>query len=102
MAKGRVMVVRYSQLHADPAALIARIWAHWGVALSANDIAAGVRAGSRQSMTERLDPVWNEAVVSDPAARAKARLADEDRVLLWSIMARHLRYSLWPGRYPLA
>ena len=102
MAKGRVMVVRYSQLHADPAALIARIWAHWGVALSADDIAAGVRAGSRQSMTERLDPVWNEAVVSDPAARAKARLADEDRVLLWSIMARHLRYSLWPGRYPLA
>ena len=28
----RVMVVRYSQLQSDPAAVVERVWAHWGVA----------------------------------------------------------------------
>ena len=96
MAPRQVMVVRYSQLQSDPAAVIERIWSHWGVDLDRAAIAAGVEAGRRQHMIERLDPTWDEAVVSDPAARAQARLSPEDRALLWRIMAEHLRYSLWP------
>jgi hypothetical protein len=95
-APDQVLVVRYEQLHSDPAGLIRRIWAHWGVALTAESVAAGVEAGSRRRMVERLDPNWNEAVVSDPVARAKGRLSPEDRALVWRLLARHLRYSLWP------
>ena len=96
MASNDVLVVRYEQLHSDPGALIARIWAHWGVELRAEDVAAGVRAGSREAMFERLDPASNEVVMPEPDVRAKGRLAPEDRALLWRILARHLRYSLWP------
>lgn len=95
-APDEVLVVRYEQLHSDPAAQIRRIWAHWGVALSDEAVAAGVEAGSRRRMVERLDPQWNEAVVSDPAARARGRLSPEDRALVWRLLARHLRHSLWP------
>jgi hypothetical protein len=96
MAPEQVLVVRYEQLHSDPGALIARIWAHWGVALTAEDVAAGVRAGSRALMTERLDPASTEVVMPDPAIRANGRLSPEDRALLWRILAAHLRYTLWP------
>ncbi len=98
----QVLVVRYEQLHSDPAALIRRIWSHWGVQLSAEAVAAGVQAGSRQSMAQRMDPVWNEATVSDPEARAKIRLSPEDRAFIWVQLARHLRHSLWPTSDPVA
>ena len=96
MAPEKVLVVRYEQLHGDPGALIARIWAHWGVTLSAEDIAAGVRAGSREAMVGRLDPASAEVVMPEPALRAQVRLSPEDRALLWRTLARHLRHTLWP------
>ncbi|HUO22297.1 MAG TPA: sulfotransferase domain-containing protein [Caulobacteraceae bacterium] len=91
-----VLIVRYEQLQSDPADVIRRVWAHWGVRLSAADVAAGVEAGSRQSMTARMDPVWNEATVSDPQARAKGRLSPWDRAFLWRRLAKHMHYTLWP------
>jgi hypothetical protein len=96
MAPRDVLIVRYEQLHSDPATLIRRIWAHWGVDLTDADVAVGVQAGSRQTMIQRLDPVWNEAVVSDPQARAQGRLSPEDRAVVWRFLAAHLRHSLWP------
>ena len=99
-----VLIVRYEQLHSDPSDVIRRVWAHWGVALSEADVAAGVEAGKRQNMVQRLDPNWNEAVVSDPKARADGRLSAEDRAFLWRTLARHMHYTLWPtprdGREP--
>ncbi|HVY33575.1 MAG TPA: hypothetical protein VG960_04055 [Caulobacteraceae bacterium] len=96
MAPDDVLVVRYEQLHSDPGPLLARIWAHWGVALTEADIAAGVAAGRRETMFDRLDPASTEVVMPDAAVRARGRLSPEDRALLWRILARHLRYSLWP------
>ena len=95
MAPRDVLVVRYEQLMSDPAPLIRRIWAHWGVALSDADVAAGVEAGRRSRMVERLDPTWDEAVVSTPENRARGRLSPSDRAFLWRLLAQHLRYSLW-------
>ena len=92
----QVLVVRYEQLHSDPGVLIARIWAHWGVTLRAEDVAAGVRAGGRETMIGRLDPASTEVVMPDPAVRAKGRLSPEDRALLWRTLAQHLRHTLWP------
>ena len=96
MAPEQVLVVRYEQLHSDPGVLIARIWAHWGVTLRAEDVAAGVRAGGRETMIGRLDPASTEVVMPDPAVRAKGRLSPEDRALLWRTLAQHLRHTLWP------
>ena len=94
-APDQVLVVRYEQLMGDPEPLIRRIWAHWGVALSDADVAAGAAAGRRGRMVEKLDPKWDEAVVSNPEARARARLSPQDRAMVWRILADHLRYSLW-------
>jgi hypothetical protein len=97
MAPDRVMVVRYEQLRADPAAMIRQIWAHWGVTLDEADIAAAVKAGSREQVTQKLDPTLGETIVPDRARREGARLSPHDRVLVWRIMARHLRHPLWPA-----
>jgi hypothetical protein len=100
-----VLIVRYEQLQGDPADVIRRVWAHWGLTLSEADVAAGVAAGRRETMVARMDPVWNEATVSDPEARAKGRLSPEDRGFLWRMLAKHMHYTLWPtprdGRLPL-
>ena len=95
-APDQVLVVRYEQLCSDPGPVIRRVWAHWGVELTDADVAAGVAAGVRDRMVERLDPNWDEEVVSRPATRVRGQLSPEDRALLWRLLAAHLRYSLWP------
>jgi hypothetical protein len=92
----RVLVVRYEQLLTDPAPLIRKIWAHWGVTLSEADVAAGIEAGSRERVKAMLDPALGETIIPDQAERENTRLSPHDRALLWRIMADHLRYSLWP------
>lgn len=51
-----VLLVRYEDTRADPAATIEAIARHWGVSLRPESIDAAVAEGSKEAMSARIDP----------------------------------------------
>ena len=87
----RVMVVRYEDLQAEPEALIRRIWAHWGVALTDADVAAALAVRSREAVAANSDPAYGEVVAPAPQVRAETRLEWDEAAVVGRTLVSHLR-----------
>lgn len=92
-----IIVVRQEAMKRDPAAVIRRVWSHWGVVLSDADVSAGVAASSREAVEVKLDAGYGEAIVPDRRKREAVVLSDDDRVYLAELFARHLKHDFGYG-----
>jgi hypothetical protein len=89
----RVLVLRHEDLKADPGAGVRKLWAHWGVTLDDEAVAAAVAVSSKQAIAAKLDPTYGEAIVPAEAKRAAVVWTDEDRAYLSALMRGHLRHD---------
>lgn len=87
---GPVMVVRFEDLKADPAIWVRRIWAHWGVTLDDQDVAAALAVSDREAVARNLDPAHGETIVPDRAVRDAVAFSAEDEAHLMRLFTRHL------------
>ncbi|HEX7776446.1 MAG TPA: sulfotransferase domain-containing protein [Parvibaculum sp.] len=87
------LIVRYEDIQAAPAEAMRLIAGHFGIDLSAAAVAAGLQIAGRETMRDRLDPAYDEAIVSDERKRATVSFSDEDTEVLRSILRRHLKYD---------
>lgn len=92
-----ITVVRHEDMKRDPAGTIRRVWAHWGVALGEDDIAAGVAVASREAVARGLDPALGETIIPDARKRDAVVLSAADRAYLDAVFARHLRHDFSYG-----
>jgi hypothetical protein len=88
---GRVLVVRYEDLQAEPHVWVRRIWSHWGVELTDADVAAAMAVASREAVADGLDPAYGEVIVPERAARDDARLSWDEAAVVGLRLAAHLR-----------
>jgi hypothetical protein len=93
----RILVVRYEDLQAAPGLWIARIGAHYGIQFDSSDVAAALAVADRESIRERLDPDYGEAVVPDQAARRAVRLSADDEHHLLTFLRANLRHDFGYG-----
>ena len=89
----RVLVVRYEDLQTDPAPLIRRIWAHWGVTLRDEDVAAAMAVRSRESISANLDPAYGENIAPEQTARQALRLDEDQAARVGRRMVDHLTHD---------
>lgn len=94
---GDISVVRHEDMKRDPAETIRRVWAHWDVALTEADIAAGVAVASRDAVARGLDPAHGEAIIPDARRREAVVLSEADRAYLEELFTRHLRHDFGYG-----
>ena len=94
---GRVLVTRYEDLQSDPAREIERIAGHWGIRLSAEDIAAGVAVSGRESVASREDPAFGQVIVPCEKQRSAVAFSAEDEAFLRSVFHRWLRHDFGYG-----
>jgi cation:H+ antiporter len=87
------LVVRYEDMVDDPALWLRRIGDHFGLHLDDRAIAAALTLRDKGAAQARRDPKDTEAVIADPAAKARVRFSEDDMRELRSILARHLRYD---------
>jgi Ca2+/Na+ antiporter len=87
------LVVRYEDMVEDPALWLRRIGDHFGLKLGDGAIAAALALRDKDVVRARRDPKDTEAVIADPAKKARVRFTDADISELRSILARHLRYD---------
>jgi len=88
---GRVLVVRYEDVQAEPEAVIRRIWAHWGVALSDADVAAAMAVRTRDTIAAHLDPAYGEDITPERTARQSTRLGWDEAAVVGRRLVAHLR-----------
>jgi len=88
---GQELVVRYEDLQADPEGWVRRIWRHWGVELTEDDLAAAVALSSREAVAGSLDPAYGETIVPERQARAQTRLSWDESAVVGLRLAAHLR-----------
>jgi hypothetical protein len=88
----RVLVLRHEELKADPGAGVRRFWAHFGVRLDSEDVAAAVAVSSKAAVAASLDPAYGESIVPSEAKRAVV-WSDEDRAYLSALLREHLRHD---------
>lgn len=88
----RVLVLKHEALKADPGAGVRRLWAHFGVRLDSDDVAAAVRVSSKAAVAAKLDPAYGETIVPSEAKRAVV-WSDEDRAFLSALLRGHLRHD---------
>ncbi|MFN3857156.1 MAG: sulfotransferase domain-containing protein [Caulobacter sp.] len=93
----RVIVVRHEDLQRDPGGEVARVWAHWGVTLSAADQAAAVAVAGREAVAATLDPRYGETIVPDAEKREAVALSVEDEVYLAGVLKQHLKHDFGYG-----
>ncbi len=91
------LVVRYEDMKTEPAAVIRRVWRHWGVDLSTADVAAGVAVSGRDAVARRLDAAYGETIVPDRKARDTVAPSPDDRAYLAGVFARHLKHDFGYG-----
>ncbi|MDB5447656.1 MAG: hypothetical protein JWQ97_2973 [Phenylobacterium sp.] len=97
-----VLVVRYEDMEEAPAEWVRRIWAHWGVTLNEEALAAAAAASSRANLTARLDPAYGEDVAPDPRLRQRLRFRAAEAAILQRRLAVHLRHSFgYPRPVPI-
>jgi cation:H+ antiporter len=92
-APGDTLVIRYEDMVDDPALWLRRIGDHFGLRLGDRAIAAALTLRGKDAAQARRDPKDTEAVIADPAAKARIRFSEEDARELRNILARHLRYD---------
>jgi hypothetical protein len=88
---GRVLVVRYEDLQAEPEVWVRRIWGHWGVDLSDADVAAAMAVASREAVAAHLDPGYGETIVPERQTREDVRLSWDEASVVGGRLAAHLR-----------
>lgn len=88
----RVLVLKHEELKADPGGGVRRLWAHFGVRLDSDDVAAAVRVSSKAAVAAKLDPAYGETIVPSEAKRAVV-WTDEDRAYLSALLRGHLRHD---------
>lgn len=88
----RVLVLKHEELKADPGAGVRRLWAHFGVRLDSDDVAAAVAVSSKAAVAAKLDPAYGETIVPSEAKRAVV-WTDEDRAHLSALLRGHLRHD---------
>lgn len=86
----RVLVLRYEDLQRDAAAGLALVAQHFALELDAEDLAAGVAAGSKEHMAAREDPARPKGAVNPGARRIEDYFADGDRRWFSAQCARYL------------
>jgi hypothetical protein len=95
-------VVRYEDLQRDPAPLIRRIWAHWGVELSDADVAAGMAVASRTAVQACQDPAYGEDVAPARAVREAFAWGEREAAVLNARLAGHLHHAFGYAAAPEA
>jgi len=89
-APERVLVLRYEDLQQDTPAGLARVAAHFGLALQAEDIAVGIAAGTKDQMAAREDPARPKGAVNAGARAVADYFSAEDRQWFTAQCARYL------------
>lgn len=89
----RVLVLRYEDLQAAPAEGLARVAAHFALALDAADLAAGVAAGSKEQMAAREDPARPRGAVNAGTRRVDDYFGPADRAWFSAQCARYLEHA---------
>jgi uncharacterized membrane protein YkvA (DUF1232 family) len=93
-----VLVVRYEDVQADPAASLWRIARHLRADLDDADVAAALRFASRDSIRTVLDPRANEVIVPDDDATRSVIYSADDEAFMDNAFARFLRHDFGYGR----
>lgn len=86
----RVLIVHYERLQLHAAAELARVASHFGLALGAADLAAGVLAGSKEAMAAREDPARPKGAVNEGARAVHDYFTAADREWFTAQCACHL------------
>jgi len=94
----RVLVLRYEDLSRDAGACLAALVAHFDLPLTAEDIAAGIAAGSKDAMAAREDPARPKGAVNPGARPVDDYFGPEDRRWFSAQCARYLA-STWGYDY---
>lgn len=89
----RVLVLRYEDLRADPAAGLARLGAHFALPLTAADHAAGVAAGTREAMAAREDPARPPGAVNLREKDFRDYFSAADRARFSALAERYLDHA---------
>jgi hypothetical protein len=90
----RVMIVHYEAVQSAPAAALRRIASHYGIALCAEALAAGVAVADRASVQAQLDPDYGETIIPETAARAQLSFSPAEETFIAATLHRHLRHGL--------
>lgn len=90
----RVMIVHYEAVQSAPAAALRRIASHYGIALGAEALAAGVAVADRASVQAQLDPDYGETIIPETAARAQLSFSPAEETFIAATLHRHLRHGL--------
>lgn len=88
---GRVMVVRYEDLMADPRLWLSRVAAHLRLDFDEAALQAALRFTGRDAIRERQDPNAGEIIVPE-AGLPRPSFTPEDRQALEAILRRYLRF----------
>jgi hypothetical protein len=92
----QTLVVRYEDLQADPAGVIARIGRHYGIGFGETALEKAVAVSGRDAVKSKLD-AEGQRVVSDTSRRAAIRYTAEDHAVLDAILDRRLKYDFGYG-----
>ena len=98
----RILVVRYEDLQADPAAWLPRIASHLGLGFDAAAIDAALSFTSKDIIRERQDPDAGEIIVPDPEAAPPPSFSTADWREIALIKQRYLRYDFGYGPVSVA
>ncbi len=83
--------IRYEDLQARPALLLAQVFDHFGIAIAAAHIETAVAAGSKQNMASKLDPASPvRNIIRDDQRPPCAWFDAEDRAYFDAVLARCL------------
>lgn len=94
---GKVLVVRYEDLQADPAACLRRIAAHWRIHLDEAAFAEALRFTGRGAIRSLLDPADTEMVVPSDGTTSSVVYTRADEAFLRATTARYLRHDFGYG-----
>ncbi len=89
----KIHVVRYEDLRADPAQVLARVAGHLRLPLTPAQLRAGAEAATKQTMAARADPVRPPGEVNFDDADGLARYDAADREFVRACTSRWLRYA---------
>jgi hypothetical protein len=89
---GRVLVVRYEDLNAEPALWLARVAAHLRLPADAAALAAALQFTSKDAIRARQDPMAGEIIVPD-AQTPRLAFSDAERGVIAGILRRYLRWD---------
>ena len=96
----QVMIVRYQDLQADPAAWLRRILDHVHLPVSEAALHAGLVYADRDAMRARQDVAHWERVIPEDAQRARVVIGRSDRAAIDAVLDTYLRHDLTSAALP--